>query len=483
MLAVNLLLAGLLARAVYLLYYRLLISSLRHIPGPFISRLTRLPLTYHEYNANRRLYLHDLHKRYGPAVRIAPDEVSFATAEAAKQIYSIGGSGYEKTHFYDIFANFDGVKNMFSTIYKGEHAERRKRVADRFTKMYVMQPHIMAVVEEHVHAFVSRVGQLAAAKNSVNIYIYLHAFALDCITHYLFHPYGTHSIDGGEDMKKVEELCYYDSIRDRYTEVHFPRLHKFFDICARPFRERRGSQSGYVLNLVRETCAKSDPEESTVLYRYQTMKEDIPPLEIASEIMDQLVAGIETTGDALCFLLWHLSLPESAAIQERLRSELQQNTVTAIDDLRYLDAVVQEGLRVYGPAPMSFPRVVPNEGRVLEGYFVPAGTVVSCQAWTLHRFDTVTFPNPEAFIPERWLQEEGRLERNRLFFAFGAGGRGCIGKNLATLEMKVLLREIYSTYKTSVAPDMKGSMEISDQIVASRPKDQICLLSFEATEA
>ncbi|TFK51109.1 cytochrome P450 [Heliocybe sulcata] len=482
MLVINVLCAGLVVRLVYVLYYNLCASPLRHIPGSWLCHLTRLPLTYHEYAANRRLYLHDLHKRYGPAVRIAPDEVSFATVEAVKQIYSVGGSGYEKTNFYTLFEHFRGAKNMFSTLHKGHHAERRKRVADRFTKTYIMQPNVTAIVEEHVRAFTSRVSQLIAAKNSVDIYVYLHAFALDTITHYLLHPYGTHSINGGEDMRQVEELCYHDTIKARYTELYFPRLHKLYELCARLFRDRKGPQSGYVLNYVRGTCAKSDVDESTILYRYQKAKEAIPPLEIASEIMDQVVAGIDTTGDALCFLMWHLSLPEAAPIQERLRTELHQNASASVDDLPYLDAVVQEGLRVYGPAPISFPRVVPDEGRVLDGYFLPAGTVVSCQPWTLHRFDTATFPDPEAFIPERWLEEEGRLERNRLFFAFGGGGTGCIGKHFATLEMKVLLREVYSAYKTSVAPDMKGSMEISDQIIVSRPKDQICLLSFHALD-
>ncbi|EPQ55060.1 cytochrome P450 [Gloeophyllum trabeum ATCC 11539] len=472
-----------LLRIIYVLCYRLFFSPLRHLPGPFISRVTSLQLMYNEFTANRRLYVHGLHKLHGPVIRLGPNEVAFATAEAAKQIYSVGGSGYEKPRFYHLFAHFDGQMNMFSSIYRAEHAERRKRIADRFTKTWVTQPQILAIVEEHSRAFVSKMAHLTAVRNSVDVYRYLHAYALDSVTHYLFHPYGTHSIDGGEDMRQVEELCYHDTIKERYTEVYFPRLYKLFDIWVKAFRPKKGPQSGYVLDHVRRTCTKSGVDESTILFKYQNMKEAIPPLEIASEIMDQLIAGIDTTGDALCFLMWHLSLPESASIQQRLRAELLESTSAPIDDLPYLDAVVQEGLRVYGPAPMSFPRVVPDDGRVLEGYFLPGGTIVSSQPWTLHRFDTATFPDPEAFIPERWLDEEGKAERNRLFFAFAAGGRGCIGKNLAVLEMKMLLKEVYSAYKTKVAPDMTASMEISDQIIVSRPKDQICLLSFEPIEA
>jgi len=97
------------------------------------------------------------------------------------------------------------------------------------------------------------------------------------------------------------------------------------------------------------------------------------------------------------------------------------------DQLPYLDAVVREGLRCAPPIPMSFPRYVPDGGRSLEGHYLPAGTVVSCQPWTVHR-DAEVFPEPWTFKPERWLEEEGRTEREKMFFAFSQGSRGCIGK-------------------------------------------------------
>ena len=83
---------------------------------------------------------------------------------------------------------------------------------------------------------------------------------------------------------------------------------------------------------------------------------------------------------------------------------------------------------MWSPIPMSFPRVVPGGGRVVDGVALPAGTIVSCQPFTMHRLDTGVFPDPEEFVPERWLEPEGATERNQYFFAFAAGGRGCIGK-------------------------------------------------------
>lgn len=82
---------------------RSLASPLRKIPGPTISLFTSLLLKWEEIHAARTLYIHSLHEKYGPVVRIAPNEVSFTSWAALKEIYCSGGSGYDKSHFYDLF--------------------------------------------------------------------------------------------------------------------------------------------------------------------------------------------------------------------------------------------------------------------------------------------------------------------------------------------------------------------------------------------
>ena len=92
--------AGLLA-AVHIT--RRLTSPLARLPGPRIALFTSLPLKWNEMKANRREWIHGLHVRYGPVVRITPNEVSFTSPAAVKEIYCSGGSGYDKTEFYDLF--------------------------------------------------------------------------------------------------------------------------------------------------------------------------------------------------------------------------------------------------------------------------------------------------------------------------------------------------------------------------------------------
>lgn len=81
-------------------------SPVRKIPGPRASLYTSWVLKWHEFHANRTRYVHRLHQEFGPVVRIAPNEVSFASAEGVKEIYCSSGSGYDKTEFYNLFTQY-----------------------------------------------------------------------------------------------------------------------------------------------------------------------------------------------------------------------------------------------------------------------------------------------------------------------------------------------------------------------------------------
>ncbi|KAI0365355.1 cytochrome P450 [Pilatotrama ljubarskyi] len=456
------------------LVYRLVLAPLARLPGPKICALTRLPLMYHEFTGNRRLWIHSLHQRYGPVVRVAPNEVSFAIREAVKEIYTSGGSGYDKSSFYSLFENYN-TPNMFSTLERGKHADTKKRFAERYNKLNVMRPEVTSMIQEHVDAFVAKCAE--SLGRSVDIYVLLHCYALDGITGHLFYPHGLHSLTDPHDLEMMKELSYSNGLRKQYFRYYFPRLARLLSKVSSISKRRT---DGLVTRYVLDTARNATVSPHTVLHKLRTYEpEDSDYKAAASECMDHLAAGIDTTGDGLCFLMHQLSLPPSHHVQDRLHAELVANPSMPLDDLLYLDAVVKEGLRVFSPIPMSFPRVVPAGGKAVDGLWLPGGTIVSCQPHTLHRLDADVFPFPEEFRPERWLDPENAAERNQLFFAFAAGGRGCIGKNLALLEMKLLLKKVYSTYRTRVAPDMDAPMEMDDQTISTRPKGQKCLLVFE----
>jgi cytochrome P450 len=229
--------------------------------------------------------------------------------------------------------------------------------------------------------------------------------------------------------------------------------------------------------FVLAAAEKLDAASYSLISKLHSKASELEGDTAAAECMDHLAAGIDTTGDGLCFLMHELSLPRNAHVQQRLRDEINNSRDRSFDQLPYLDAVVKEGLRVFPPIPMSFPRYTPDTGTILDGYFIPGHTIVSCQPFTLHK-DPIVFPSPERFDPQRWLEDKGELERNRMFFAFSQGARGCIGKHLALAEMKILLREVYGEYRTVLGKE-EADMRFDDQVISSRPKGQKCRLQFE----
>jgi cytochrome P450 len=184
-------------------------------------------------------------------------------------------------------------------------------------------------------------------------------------------------------------------------------------------------------------------------------------LTIASELMDHLMAGTDTSASTLAYLMQELS--QRPNLQSSLRGELLALSppilypVTAPDDddstpsealpspravdaLLLLDAILLETLRLHTPVAGSQPRVTPSSDpqspTMVLGYpNIPPGIRISAQAYSLHRNQEV-FPDPERWKPERWLAtgQEKRGEMMSWFWPFGSGANMCIGNHLAMLR-------------------------------------------------
>ncbi|KAK4106461.1 cytochrome P450 3A13 [Parathielavia hyrcaniae] len=469
---------SLVALAVHTLRHALR-SPLNQIPGPWYAKFTSLVLKWNEFRANRTRYIHDLHLKYGPSVRIAPFEVAFASAAAVKEIYCSGGSGYDKTEFYDMFRVY-GRRTMFTTLNKDDHAKRKRVIADRYANTNIVRPQSLDGIAERASNFVKRCTQ--SMGGSLDLYVRLHSYAFDCVTHHLFHPHGADSLLSSKDEEIMREVTFDDSLHNRLFQHYWPTAHKILGKILYFFAKPR--ETPLADKFVLDACAQTDTTPFTLLNRLQNPGYQLDDTDVAAECLDHMAAGIDTTGDALCFLMWEISQPSSIHHQRKLQNELRANPGAGFDKLPYLDAIVMEGLRCFPAIPMSLPRYVPSGGRTIDGFFLPAGTIVSCQAYSVHRIDRSVFPSPDTFSPERWLEEKGDSERKRSFFAFANGGRGCVGKHLALAEMKMLLQAVYSRFTAlpdaTMAPE---ELNMADQLISSRPAGQRCLLQFVPLDA
>ncbi|KAM6505407.1 pisatin demethylase [Fusarium solani] len=121
----------------------------------------------------------------------------------------------------------------------------------------------------------------------------------------------------------------------------------------------------------------------------------------------------------------------------------------------YLQAVIKEALRLHPGVGTQLTRVVPKGGVVIEGQFFPEGVEVGVNAWALYHNQDVFGKDASEFRPERWLEPDNEDLRIAGSFAFGAGPRSCLGKNISILEMSKAIPQIVSNFNLYLEPHDK----------------------------
>lgn len=198
----------------------------------------------------------------------------------------------------------------------------------------------------------------------------------------------------------------------------------------------------------------------------------LSPSEVRDELVTMVIAGHETVASALTWTLHLLSTHPDVA--ERLAAELDAAAEPSEDPmadpmawlarLPYTRAVFDEALRLYPPAWLITRRA--GEADEIAGVPVAAGTLVIISPWLLHRRPR-SWPDPERFDPERFLDERGALARPRGdYLPFGLGPRLCIGRDIARLEGPLLLAVLMQGRR--VLPARRSAPAV-DALITVRP--------------
>lgn len=186
--------------------------------------------------------------------------------------------------------------------------------------------------------------------------------------------------------------------------------------------------------------------------------------DVFSEAVLQVLAGSDTTATAIrCIMLYLCSHPRvysklQAEIDAEVASGRAEGSDGAVPDsctrsMRYLQAVIREGLRVHPPVTDAVPKLVPKDGdRVtIDGkeLFLPGGTNVSYCAYGLHHDKRIFGEDADIFRPERWLVEDGNEARISVMqrtteLIFGYGKFQCLGKPVAWMEISKIVFEVSS---------------------------------------
>lgn len=425
--------------------YTYLTDPLRHIPGPFLYRISKWRLAIDDFRACRTRTIHSLHAKYGPVVRIGPSEISFASLSALRQIYG-AGSGFERTAFYRMFDVY-GRQNLFTFGSSEDHGRRKKMLHHAYSKSVILNSEAASAIQLHVRQFL----QLVEKQNEeMEVYSAMLFYSLDNITHFIYGSVGATQALMGNTSDQTMLNDQRDPSRRKLT---------WFSTHAKWYIRWLSKQSGtmesildrfgfypqrkpFVYTGIREHALKSaynyqgTSDDGTIIGRLKSYSE-LDDLDIASECADHFLAGINTTSDTLLFLIWILSRPENLSIQQRLIQELQNAKLDNIPspkslvaaNIPYFNAILHETLRIYALLPASEP-CLHHQTVEIDGYIIPPRTTISSQVYTLHRNPDI-FNEPDNFIPERWLSNDPELKR--WWWAFSSGGRMCIGEQFPPL--------------------------------------------------
>jgi cytochrome P450 len=262
-----------------------------------------------------------------------------------------------------------------------------------------------------------------------------------------------------------------------------PYLNPWFEVSGnlRRHEEMRARADGILMEYIRQR-RNSEPGNDLLQILMDARYADgegMPDELVLSESMQLLVAGHETSSNALSWLLYLLSSRPDCLemIREEIDSVLGDGPMRFGDVARFgfTTQVINEALRLYPPFWM-IDRVAVADDRVGD-IAIPAGSTVIVYVYGAHHAPRY-WPDPESFKPERFTKANAAQHTPFTHLPFGGGPRGCIGGNYAMLQILMILSEILRRYDLQLTP---GQTIEPRPMVILRPKNGIRMTFTEAT--
>ncbi|KAI1463443.1 benzoate 4-monooxygenase cytochrome P450 [Daldinia caldariorum] len=444
-------------------------KQLNSIPGPFIasfSNLWKLAAVYYEDMPGWNMSVHD---KYGPVVRIGPNHVSFASPEAFQVIHA-SRQAFAKSDFYEVGAptyHGEPLENLFSLRDVQRHATLRRNIGGLYTKAAVkdFEPQVDSCIELFMRQLADKTKD---GPTTLDMSLWLHLFAYDCLSEMnVSKKLGF--LERGQDVNgTIESADKIFFMVGLFTQAPILQWLLGFLRSLVPAEEAEPVLN-FTLSEV-EARRKSSQNQADMLGRLLDLHLEHPDKvsirEITAAIFINLTAGHDVLAITIRAIWYYLS--QNPRVLSKLRDEIRSASDgystssivphPVVAKLPYLNAVIQETLRIHPNTGTIIERKAPREGVIIDGYQIPGGTTVGVNAWVLHQNKNVYGEDVDQFRPERWIEatEEKGLEMSRCLFSFGAGTHTCIGKNIAMLMVSKLVMEFYRRYDAALAHPEKG---------------------------
>ncbi|KAJ4331982.1 hypothetical protein N0V87_008722 [Didymella glomerata] len=406
-----------------------------------------------------------MHERYGPVVRVAPNELSFIDPEAWKDIYSNGNIHKDAT-----WTGNEEKDHPISIVSTDEatHLRNRRALTGAFTEHAIAEH--ATILEDLVETMIQRFKAATNTANnqaSLNVVDWLNWLTFDISGALSFgesfgsvksgraHPWVDISCNFGKGIALMASINFFYPL-NRILKLAMPkavmekmRYHK--QLVHEKFLQRLGME---------QKAKAQDYVGSIMAYNEEKGEVKIPKEEIEANMTLLIFAGSETTSSAMAAILTELlrnpNALENATNEVRSAFASEEDiTVASVAKLEYLAAVIQEGIRMGPPAGIGVPRVTPKEGATILGQLVPGGTFVAVNQYPAFR-SASNFANPDSFVPERFLASSSfNADRLGAFEPFLLGRHKCIGQKLAWAIMRLTLARLLYAFDLTA----KGSIE------------------------
>lgn len=421
---------------------------------------SRLPLTYWTIIGEAPRKILQLHKTYGDVIRVAPDQLAYTDSAAWKDIY---GYRQGRSQLPKDLTNYPpqvpGFPRGIVTADDPDHARFRRLLSHAFSAkaLEAQEPRILKHVDRLTQNL-SDVGPLGPQ----DLVAWYNWTTFDLIGDLTY----------GEPFNCLKNRAYHPWVMAIFTNTklgmiisyigNYPFIFSFLPyVMPKSLTRKRLQHFNFTKDRVSRRLREGDREKSdflTFIHSEGTAKE-LSFEEIVPNASTLIIAGSETTATLLSGATYLLCQNQAAMnkIVHEIRSTFQapeEITMANVSRLNYTTAVLNEALRLYPPLPGSLSRVVTNtEGEWIAGQWVPPETRVGVFQWAAGR-SASNFHNPESFIPERWLDRDpdsqfGSDDQGAIQ-PFSTGPRNCIGKNLAYMEMRLILAHVLYRFDLSL---------------------------------
>ncbi|CZR61640.1 related to pisatin demethylase cytochrome P450 [Phialocephala subalpina] len=436
-----------------MLIYRAFFHRLGSFPGPPLAKLTKFWHIAQLGNNDNYKRLDIWHNQYGDYVRIGPSELSIVDPDAVEAIMG-ARSACTKAPWYD---GGDPLVSMHQCRDRVLH-DKRRRVWDRGFSMKALDSY-ESRVKDFANILVEQIKSFSGKPLNASLWF----------NYYSFDVMGELAFGRSFDMLKTGEKHYaIELLAEGTRPIGVYSLMPWLVIL---FTKIPGLSSAY------QKWISFCEDQAEKRKQMEVKERDIMSWLLEAEPMSAdpfkdhmwlvgdsrliIVAGSDTTAATLTHLFYHIA--RDPAYADRLREELkpimQPDGDFDIKDLGnadYLNGMINETLRLHPPVPSGLSRLTPPEGITIGETRVPGDTIVAVPLWSMGR-SPKAWAQPNDFIPERWYSKPELIHHKNAFAPFSIGRYGCIGKNLALMELRTVTALLITKFNVSFAPGENGS--------------------------